>query len=58
MNLRTIYTDETKAREHLEAIRWPNGPVCPHCGFVTAITPVAAFKGKSTAPVSEVQRLP
>ena len=23
-------TDET-AREYLEAIRWPNGPVCPHC---------------------------
>lgn len=23
-----------KAREHLEAIRWPSGPVCPHCGSV------------------------
>ena len=19
-------------REHLESVRWPNGPVCPHCG--------------------------
>ena len=19
-------------REHLETVRWPNGPVCPHCG--------------------------
>lgn len=28
------FHDETKAREHLEAIRWPNGPVCPHCGSV------------------------
>jgi transposase-like protein len=27
-----IFTDETKAREHLEAIRWPEGPICPHCG--------------------------
>jgi transposase-like protein len=27
-----VFTDETKAREHLEAIRWPSGPVCPHCG--------------------------
>jgi transposase-like protein len=27
-----VFTDETKAREHLEAIRWPNGPYCPHCG--------------------------
>jgi transposase-like protein len=26
------FTDETKAREYLEAIRWPQGPVCPHCG--------------------------
>ena len=27
-----IFTDEDKAREHFEAIRWPNGPFCPHCG--------------------------
>ncbi len=27
-----IFSDETKARAHFEAIRWPNGPVCPHCG--------------------------
>lgn len=26
------FQDAEKAREHLEAIRWPNGPVCPHCG--------------------------
>lgn len=26
------FHDENKAREHLEAIRWPEGPVCPHCG--------------------------
>ena len=26
------FTDETAAREALEAIVWPNGPVCPHCG--------------------------
>ncbi len=29
---RAIFTDETKAREWLEAQIWPNGPVCPHCG--------------------------
>jgi transposase-like protein len=28
------FKDETKAREHLEALRWPNGPVCPECGVV------------------------
>lgn len=26
------FHDNDRAREHLEAIRWPNGPVCPHCG--------------------------
>ncbi|QIG78385.1 IS1595 family transposase [Stakelama tenebrarum] len=28
------FTDENAAREHLEALRWPEGPVCPHCGSV------------------------
>lgn len=28
------FKDETKAREHLEALRWPHGPVCPECGVV------------------------
>jgi transposase-like protein len=27
-----IFHDVDAAREHLEAQRWPNGPVCPHCG--------------------------
>jgi transposase-like protein len=27
-----MFTDETAARETLEAERWPNGPICPHCG--------------------------
>ncbi|MDE2165345.1 MAG: IS1595 family transposase [Alphaproteobacteria bacterium] len=27
-----IFTSEDKARAALEAVRWPNGPVCPHCG--------------------------
>jgi hypothetical protein len=26
------FTDDDAARDHLEAIRWPNGAVCPHCG--------------------------
>ena len=29
--LRTFGSDES-CREYLEALRWPNGPVCPHCG--------------------------
>lgn len=27
-----IFHDEDAARAHLEAQRWPDGPVCPHCG--------------------------
>lgn len=26
------FTNEEAARQHLESLRWPNGPVCPHCG--------------------------
>lgn len=26
-----IYQDADKAREHLEKIHWPHGPICPHC---------------------------
>src|SRR5689334_8803237 len=25
------FIDAVQARKHLEAIRWPNGPECPHC---------------------------
>lgn len=34
LNLATLaqqYSDEGKARELLESMLWPNGPVCPHC---------------------------
>ena len=27
-----VFTDETKAREGLEARIWANGRACPHCG--------------------------
>src|ERR1700722_5947295 len=26
------FSTEESAREYFEALRWPNGPVCPHCG--------------------------
>jgi transposase-like protein len=28
------FHDDTAARELIERIRWPNGPVCPHCGVI------------------------
>ena len=31
------FADEDSARNYLERIRWPNGPVCPHCGWATLI---------------------
>ncbi|MBN9086013.1 MAG: IS1595 family transposase [Reyranella sp.] len=41
------FTDENAAREALEAIRWPGGPVCPFCGVVGNIT---RLQGKSARP--------
>jgi transposase-like protein len=38
------FTDEDKAREFLEASRWPDGPVCPFCGQSET---VAKLGGKS-----------
>jgi transposase-like protein len=43
-----IFTDETKAREWLEARVWPNGPVCPHCGSTS--DDVTALNGKAHRP--------
>jgi transposase-like protein len=39
------FTDDDKARAYLEAIRWPNGPVCPHCASVEG---AYRLEGKST----------
>ncbi|MEO4040353.1 IS1595 family transposase [Hoeflea sp. CAU 1731] len=44
-----IYNDANKAREHLEAIHWPNGPICPHCGNVDPAR-ITKLEGKSTRP--------
>ena len=41
------FQDADKARQYLEAIRWPEGPVCPHCG---TIGEHYALTGKSTRP--------
>jgi len=38
-----IFTDETAAREYLEAQRWPDGAFCPHCG----VSECTAMNGKS-----------
>ena len=33
LNARQLH-NETAARRYLEALRWPDGPICPHCGTV------------------------
>src|SRR5438105_10864210 len=42
-----IFTDENAARVHFEKLRWPDGPVCHHCGAVGEAT---ELKGASTRP--------
>jgi transposase-like protein len=42
-----VFTNDDLAREALEAVRWPNGPTCPHCG---AVDRIAKLEGKSHRP--------
>src|SRR5690348_14295263 len=35
------FTDKAAARAHLEAIQWPDGPICPHCGVVDRASRIA-----------------
>lgn len=39
-----IFTDANAARAHLEKLRWPDGPVCPHCGSFHGIASVEGKK--------------
>jgi transposase-like protein len=49
MNLTADYFhDADKAREYLEAQRWPHGPVCPHCGAPEA--EITKLVGKAHRP--------
>ena len=47
-----IFTDADMAREHLEAVNWPEGPFCPHCGECEN---VHRLQGKSHARAYPVQ---
>lgn len=47
------FHDDTEARKYLESVRWPNGPVCPHCksnGDHSAIEGKGGEKGKMARP--------
>jgi len=41
------FQDPEAAREYLESLRWPEGPICPHCGNIEGIY---ELNGKSTRP--------
>lgn len=44
------FNDPDVARQYLEAKRWPNGPVCPHCGVIDEAYQLKA-KADSKRPV-------
>ena len=43
------FTDEEKARAAFEAVRWPNGPVCPQCGNLDQ-EKITKGQGKAARP--------
>ncbi|HLX57948.1 MAG TPA: IS1595 family transposase [Ktedonobacteraceae bacterium] len=58
LNLSTIakhFSSEEAAYELIESIRWPAGPICPHCGSVDHayfLTPENGYRTTSTGKVS------
>lgn len=43
-----IFHDDTAAREYLETVLWPQGPVCPRCGVMG--DRITKMSGKSLRP--------
>jgi transposase-like protein len=43
-----IFHDDAAAREYLETVLWPQGPVCPRCGVMG--DRITKLQGKSTRP--------
>jgi len=43
--LAPYHRDENAARKHIEKTRWPDGPVCPHCGVVNEATKLERREG-------------
>jgi transposase-like protein len=46
--LAAVVSDEAKAFELVERMRWPNGPVCPHCGTVDRAGRILNQRTKAT----------
>ena len=47
--MKPIFANNEAARRHLEKIRWPEGPICPHCGNADQAK-IVKLKGKSHRP--------
>src|SRR6266852_829861 len=48
-NIAAHFSDTEKARQFFEKQRWPEGPICPHCGELDnayPLEPKASKKGK------------
>src|SRR5438045_8099455 len=43
-----IFHDDAAAREYLESVLWPQGPVCPRCGVMS--DRITKMSGKSLRP--------
>lgn len=55
--LSKVVSDEAKAFEMIEKLRWPNGPTCPHCGAVDRISRLEGVRNKPSKknPEGEVR---
>ena len=49
-----IFHNDDKAREHLEALLWPDGPFCPRCGVMGDGSP--SFKARARALDSTIAK--
>src|SRR5882724_1320394 len=50
MNLSTISSmTEPQVRKYFEALRWPNGAICPHCAVVGEATEIERHNPDSKA---------
>lgn len=53
-SLSRYFHDEAAAWELLESLRWPDGPVCPHCGEVDNAVLLKCRTGQATTSTGKV----
>jgi len=50
MQIISLFSTEETARNYFEQLRWPDGPVCPHCGSAEHIYRIEAKPAKKIRP--------